>query len=92
MTQRLQAKDIPDLLALCAVDACQYWCHEWSKPTLIWAARWDVAAMIGFPEKVVLAKLRSLMKRGLVSGCPCGCRGDLDMLPKGRAFLDGARK
>ena len=29
-----------------------------------------------FPEKVVLAKVRSMMKRGIIKGCPCGCRGD----------------
>ena len=28
------------------------------------------------PPKVVLAKARSLLKRGLISGCGCGCRGD----------------
>lgn len=32
------------------------------------------------PEKVVLAKLRKLLKRGLVRGCGCGCRGDWRLL------------
>ena len=31
------------------------------------------------PEKVALAKMRSLIKRGLVDGCPCGCRGDFEL-------------
>lgn len=30
------------------------------------------------PQKVVLAKARKLIKRGLVSGCACGCRGDFE--------------
>lgn len=30
----------------------------------------------GTPRKLVLAKMRMLIKRGLVDGCPCGCRGD----------------
>lgn len=28
------------------------------------------------PPKVVLAKMKSLIKRGIVQGCCCGCRGD----------------
>lgn len=28
------------------------------------------------PRKVLLAKLRSMIKRGLINGCACGCRGD----------------
>lgn len=29
-----------------------------------------------YPPKVVQAKCRSLIKRGLITGCACGCRGD----------------
>ena len=28
------------------------------------------------PCKVVLAKAKSLIRRGLIDGCACGCRGD----------------
>jgi hypothetical protein len=28
------------------------------------------------PYKVLLAKLRSMKRRGLIDGCGCGCRGD----------------
>lgn len=28
------------------------------------------------PEKVVMAKFKRLERKGLVSGCDCGCRGD----------------
>jgi len=28
------------------------------------------------PQKVLLAKLRSMCRRGLIRGCACGCRGD----------------
>ena len=28
------------------------------------------------PFKVLLAKLRSMQRRGLISGCGCGCRGN----------------
>lgn len=41
----------------------------------------------GTPEKLGLAKMRMLMRRGLVDGCPCGCRGDFELTDKGRAFI-----
>lgn len=36
----------------------------------------DFSAEPPIPEKVVLAKARRLVKRGLIDGCCCGCRGD----------------
>lgn len=30
----------------------------------------------GTPEKVVMAKLKIMIKRKLINGCTCGCRGD----------------
>ena len=32
--------------------------------------------MTGYPEKVIRAKAWRLIKRGLIDGCCCGCRGD----------------
>lgn len=64
----MQAKDIPEngILTLVA-----------STHTNIGTSLWDVqAAMSDFPAKVVQAKLRSLVKRGILQGCACGCRGD----------------
>lgn len=40
------------------------------------------------PEKLVLSKMRSLIKRKLVSGCPCGCRGDYEITEKGIELLN----
>lgn len=34
-------------------------------------------------SKLVLAKMRSLIKRKLVDGCACGCRGDFVITEKG---------
>lgn len=31
------------------------------------------------PAKVVLAKAKRLVKRGLIDGCTCGCRGDFEV-------------
>lgn len=39
------------------------------------------------PPKVALSKMASLIKRGLVDGCACGCRGDFALTDQGRAEL-----
>lgn len=31
------------------------------------------------PEKIVLAKARKLIRRGVIDGCACGCRGDFEI-------------
>lgn len=41
----------------------------------------------GTPEKLVLAKMRGLIAKDLVDGCPCGCRGDFVLTEKGAARL-----
>jgi hypothetical protein len=35
----------------------------------------------GLPPKVVLAKAKKLLRRGVIDGCACGCRGDFEVLP-----------
>ena len=37
----------------------------------------------GTGEKVILAKMRVLIRNGLVQGCCCGCRGDFTLTEKG---------
>ena len=45
--------------------------------TSIGASNWRIARDNGWPEKIVIAKLSTMMRRrGLVDGCNCGCRGD----------------
>lgn len=44
----------------------------------------------GTPYKVGLAKMRQLIKRGLVQGCGCGCRGDYEITDDGKAYLSGS--
>lgn len=39
------------------------------------------------PEKIIIQKMAKLIKRGLVSGCVCGCRGDYEITNKGINFL-----
>lgn len=62
----MKASDISDDAFLAALE-----------PDGRWSMWWDVADRLGFPPKVVLAKARTLIvKRGIVHGCYCGCRGD----------------
>jgi len=35
------------------------------------------------PHKVIKSKMKSLCNRGLLGGCPCGCRGDFEITDKG---------
>jgi hypothetical protein len=35
------------------------------------------------PEKLALAKMRQLIRAGLVTGCGCSCRGDFEITDKG---------
>jgi hypothetical protein len=71
VSSRPQAKDIPDQRILALLH-----------PTT-WTTWWVLADehFPEFPPKVVLAKLRQLYKRGLIDGCPCGCRGDWVLQP-----------
>lgn len=41
----------------------------------------------GINDKLALAKMRQMIKKGLVDGCGCGCRGDFEITEKGREVL-----
>lgn len=84
----MQAKDIPDkpILTFLATMRGGYAGAGWHNlfpreeycPTVLDAIQGDC------PRKVALAKMKSLIKRGLVQGCCCGCRGDFELTEKGR--------
>lgn len=54
-----------------------------------WASDEECAAIKqAMPWKIVLSKARRLIeRRGLLDGCPCGCRGDFELTAKGQALL-----
>ena len=65
-----------------------------------WVMRWELERELGLrtkeeceqyattgTEKLVLAKCRGLIDRGLLNGCTCGCRGDFELTDKGERFL-----
>lgn len=80
----MQCKDIPDrpILEFLAKRP-EVW-HNWC-----FGDERDVhnAMPEGVPGRLVLAKMRQLLRRHLIDGCPCGCRGDFEINAKGLNFL-----
>lgn len=70
-----QAKDISDDALLAALAATRGRTGV-SRASCLWHVQAELAT---FPPKVVLAKLRSLMRRKIITGCGCGCRGDFEL-------------
>lgn len=68
----ISAKDIPDEKALDAIRSTK---GKWGVPD--WSMTGDIQANLNqYPPKVVLAKLKSLVKRQVIGGCACGCKGN----------------
>lgn len=86
----MQCKDIPDAEVLRFLAQHQ---GRWSTHGASLASTPSVrdAMPEGTPPKLQLAKMRQLHKRGLVGGCPCGCRGDWEITDKG-LLLIGAKR
>jgi len=77
----MQAKDIADQEIIDAILACR---GKHGVPN--WAVSWDVIKHLSkYPRKVVIAKLRSCLRRNLFDGHLCGsgtktiCRGDFEL-------------
>lgn len=91
----MQAKDIPDKLVLEILSKHQgEWAFLRDNGELHWnSTGYDnpIKIMENAPKKVVLAKFRSLIKRGLVGGCDCGCRGDFEITDKGLTLIGKER-
>lgn len=69
----MKAADIPDDALPAVVAAIQRDRGRWAFLSELQAALPDV------PPKVVQAKARRLVDRGVLSGCACGCRGDFEI-------------
>lgn len=78
-----QCKDIPDRPVLLFLQELGRWGT--------WYSGFDnsvgLAMPEGTPEKLVRAKMASLIRRKLVDGCSCGCRGDYELTAKGAEIL-----
>lgn len=84
---RMQCKDIPDRPVLEFIhglhgSATWFWSESYKPDNSV--AR---AMPQDISERLVLAKMRNLVQRGLVDGCACGCRGDFKLTEKGGAYL-----
>lgn len=80
----MQCKDIPAEPILRFIAAANGdWCNWY------FGNEKDVHAAFpaGVPDKLLLAKMAGLMRRDLVDGCPCGCRGDYTLTRKGREAI-----
>lgn len=77
----MQCKDIPDTPILAFLAKQQ-------RPANWYAREYENSVLNAMPAaangKLGLAKMRILMRRGLVDGCACGCRGDFIITAKGR--------
>ena len=95
-----QCKDIPDLPTLEFLAGCASWA-TWLDPRQFapedpdsdrWMPCVARAMPDGTPEKLVIAKMSRLIKRGLVEGCSCGCRGDYEITERGREAVAAAHE
>lgn len=79
--KRVQAKHVCAAAVLVVVGLL---CETRGHPACTWRIQDEFPQ---FPRKVVMAKLCSLVKRGMLEGCTCGCRGDFELTDKGREAL-----
>lgn len=85
----MQCKDIPDapILEFLALQG-GVGCTWLESDEAVLGARCVLKAMpAGTSPKLALAKMSMLIRRGVVSGCACGCRGDFELTSKGREFI-----
>lgn len=84
----MKTSDIPDkpILEFLADHQGQWatWGKGHSMPTVQ-----DVMGDV--PDKLQLAKMSRLLKRGFVGGCDCGCRGDWEITDLGLRFIGRTR-
>lgn len=83
-TSDIPERPILELLAKHQGEWCT-WGNGYSMPTV------SSAMPPGLPDKLQLSKMRNLIKRGLVAGCDCGCRGDFEITNKGLARINALR-
>ena len=53
-----------------------------------WAMVPELAGLFDINPKRIRSKMRRMMKRNLIDGCDCGCRGDIYILKAGKELLD----
>jgi hypothetical protein len=84
----VQCKDIPDRPILEYLSRQTRWATHWISE--IPESEWPnvrAAMPTDIDEKLGRAKMSMLLRRGLVDGCDCGCRGDWQITDEGREWL-----
>lgn len=83
----MQCKDIPDepvLRFIASHSPATWWkIGDEMPPNSVLHAMPD-----GTPEKLARVKMGNLIRRGLSSGCACGCRGDFRITKGGTEILN----
>lgn len=95
-TRQAKCADIPDLTVLRAIDRISrepWWDGEPPTGRSRWVMRWDLnGAFPAVPPRLMWAKCARLIRRGLLTGCSCGCRGDYELTDAGRSLLAGVSR
>lgn len=79
--KRMQAKDLGDRDFLSYIDTR-------SAALAAWVCLWDFdGPYLDIPHKLIRAKAAKLIKRGFMTGCSCGCRGDFEITMAGRDYV-----
>jgi hypothetical protein len=78
----MQCKDIPDVPLVRFI-------AEKQREKNLWVNTWDFdeTPYANLPDNLLRAKMGQLIKRGLITGCNCGCRGDYEITIKGLLFI-----
>jgi hypothetical protein len=83
----IRCKDIPD-------EPILRFLYFRKRHNKLWACWFDgfensigQAMPSNIPDNTKIKKMRTLIQKGLVNGCGCGCRGDYVITPKGVKFL-----
>lgn len=98
MDKTIQAKHLDDVLMLQTIFALslgllerKYFDSGYEMSPTAWVFTWDLEKHFpAVPYKILMAKLNKLIKRRLIEGCGCGCRGDFYLTPAGRELLSGS--
>lgn len=55
-----------------------------------WVCTWDFEGTMyaDLPDRLFRAKMKNLIKHGLIDGCACGCRGDYQITERGWQYAE----
>lgn len=91
-----QTKDIPDEYILDILVQYQGQWAFWAGNELWFRDKKDNPIIVkiysdDFPPKLIHSKFKSLVKRKLIGGCSCGCRGDFEITDLGLRKIGAKR-